>query len=244
MQREWYLGLETAGPEGSAALALRRDLDGGEWWEWERWVVRSVGVGEEQAAGLVPSVEILLREEGVAPEELAGIVVGGGPGSFTGLRVAAATAKAWAWSLGIPLYAVSSLEGAALAQWAAEPLCVLFDARGDRVYGGAYRRQGRSWETLLPPTPATLAQVLHMDLPRATVFAGPGALRHRIQIEGEGWRVLAPPWGFPSAMGLLRRFELEPLPSSLASPGLWEPEYLRPPAVRPPGKGRGRGPPV
>ncbi len=238
MAGEWFLGLETAGPEGSAALALRRKGGGGgAGWEWERWVVGSVGVGGEQAAGLVPSVEILLREAEVSLEDLAGIAVGSGPGSFTGLRVAAATAKAWAWSLGIPLYAVSSLEGAALVEARGEPLCVLFDARGERLYAGAYRRRGRSWETLLPPTATTVAEVLQLALPPETVFGGAGALRHRARIEGEGWRVVGPPFGFPSALGLLRRFELEPVPSPVPTPGLWEPEYLRSSVARPLSRG-------
>ena len=67
---------------------------------------------------LLPAVARVLEAAGAGPSELAGIVCGAGPGSFTGLRIAAATAKGMAQALGLPLRAVSSL---ALVAAAAEP---------------------------------------------------------------------------------------------------------------------------
>ena len=67
---------------------------------------------------LLPAVARVLEAAGAGPSELAGIVCGAGPGSFTGLRIAAATAKGLAQALGLPLRAVSSL---ALVAAAAEP---------------------------------------------------------------------------------------------------------------------------
>lgn len=74
-------------------------------------------------------------------EDLEAMVVGQGPGSFTGLRVGVATAQGLAWALGIPLFGVSSLDAwawsAPMAATSWVVACV--DARKDQVYAGFYR---------------------------------------------------------------------------------------------------------
>ncbi|MYK65792.1 MAG: tRNA (adenosine(37)-N6)-threonylcarbamoyltransferase complex dimerization subunit type 1 TsaB, partial [Gemmatimonadetes bacterium] len=73
------------------------------------------------ASGLIPAVEEVVREVGIGPGDLAGVVVGAGPGSFTGVRIGGAAAKGLATSLGIPLYATSSLRAASFALEALGP---------------------------------------------------------------------------------------------------------------------------
>lgn len=62
---------------------------------------------------LLPGIESLLAERGLAPGQLGAIAVVTGPGSFTGLRVGLAAAKALAWGLSIPLFGVNRLEAMA-----------------------------------------------------------------------------------------------------------------------------------
>jgi tRNA threonylcarbamoyladenosine biosynthesis protein TsaB len=184
---------------------------------------------EEHASLLIPRIQGLLDEVGASPADLSGIVVGAGPGSFTGLRIGAATAKGMARALGIPLWAFSSLAGAA-AGVDLDPLrprCVLFDARGDRVYAAAYRIIHGSLETLLQPTAATVSEVVEDLIPPGALLMGEGVVRHRAMLEGSGSPVLLPPQGLPSAHGLLRLMELSPPAPPLGDPGRWEPEYLR-----------------
>jgi tRNA threonylcarbamoyladenosine biosynthesis protein TsaB len=69
---------------------------------------------DRHASRLLPLCAEALRAAGVAPAALAGIACGGGPGSFTGLRVSLAAAKGLALPTGVPLYVVSSLEALAL----------------------------------------------------------------------------------------------------------------------------------
>ncbi|MDF2697777.1 MAG: tsaB, partial [Labilithrix sp.] len=84
---------------------------------------------KEHASRLVPSIEKVLERAAMRITDVGGIVVGEGPGSFTGVRVAAATAKGLAHALGVPLWAFSSLAAAALAEDAGPTRYVLFDAR-------------------------------------------------------------------------------------------------------------------
>lgn len=194
----------------------------------------------QHASRLLPAIHRVLGEAGLEPGDLAGVVVGEGPGSFTGVRVAAATAKGLARGLGVPLWAVSSLAAGAVADLAVAPSggdggavrghgvrYVLFDARGDRVYGACYGVGAAGVETILPPHAGDLRAVLASDLPPGVVFAGDGAQRHRGAIEGAGFGVLAEPAGQPTADALLylRALHADMLP--VPSLDTWEPRYVK-----------------
>ena len=89
---------------------------------------------------LMPAVDEAVRAAGLSPRDLAAVAVGGGPGSFTGLRIAAATAKAIVRALGVPLFAWSGLMAAAATlRLAGRPVCALFDARNREVFAGCWR---------------------------------------------------------------------------------------------------------
>ncbi|MBP1995000.1 tRNA (adenosine(37)-N6)-threonylcarbamoyltransferase complex dimerization subunit type 1 TsaB [Paenibacillus eucommiae] len=64
--------------------------------------------------GLLPNIQQLLTSLGLKPKDLKAVVSGKGPGSYTGVRIGVSTAKTFAWSLGIDLIGVSSLEAMAL----------------------------------------------------------------------------------------------------------------------------------
>ncbi len=93
---------------------------------------------------LVPMVDAVLREAGVARGDLTAVAVGRGPGPFTGLRVGLVTARTLALALGVPLHGVCSLD--ALAQEAVDaglvgagrPFVVATDARRREVYWRRY----------------------------------------------------------------------------------------------------------
>ncbi len=71
--------------------------------------------GHARAASLLPALEALLAETSTSLRSLAAVVVGVGPGSFTGLRVGLATAKVLAYALRVPIVGVSTPEALALA---------------------------------------------------------------------------------------------------------------------------------
>jgi tRNA threonylcarbamoyladenosine biosynthesis protein TsaB len=92
---------------------------------------------------LMDCVSRLLDETDTRPEQLAGIGVAKGPGSYTGVRIGVATAKSIAWALNLPVVGVSSLQAVAQNALGFPGLIVpLFDARRGQVYSGAYRTAG------------------------------------------------------------------------------------------------------
>lgn len=107
-------------------------------------MVASVEVAAHRASNtqLLPRIDALLRASDVGREQLACIVCGRGPGSFTGVRIAMATAKGMAAARGVALVGVSSLDAVAHHAQAAGVrgrLAVLADAMRKEVYPVLYR---------------------------------------------------------------------------------------------------------
>lgn len=112
---------------------------------------------------IVLKLQELLQQSGIKREELAGIAVGKGPGSYTGMRIAVAAAKTIAWVWQLPLVGVSSLEAIAYgARHAADQAYLtqpgdqewvlpIMDARRGQVYTGGYGQNDESgWSCLAP----------------------------------------------------------------------------------------------
>lgn len=98
---------------------------------------------KEHTRLLVPMVRELLHEAGLQAADLDGIVLGNGPGSFIGMRIAASVAQGLAFGSGTPIAPVSSLAGVAAEVFAAtdaEEVVVAQDAHMNEVYLGAFRR--------------------------------------------------------------------------------------------------------
>jgi tRNA threonylcarbamoyladenosine biosynthesis protein TsaB len=124
------LGIETSSALGSVALRLPDGI-----------AVRTIASPREQTERLLGFVDELLAEAGLALRALDGIAFGRGPGSFTGLRVAAAVAQGLAVASGVPLLPVSSLQ--CLAQGAfrtagVRRALVCVDAHMGEVYWGEF----------------------------------------------------------------------------------------------------------
>lgn len=90
---------------------------------------------------LLPMLDEVKRILELNPAEIDAIAISAGPGSFTGLRIGAATAKGLGLALGKPLVAVSTLEALAFNLADSELLlCPVMDARRNQLYNGLYRR--------------------------------------------------------------------------------------------------------
>ncbi|MGI5349372.1 tRNA (adenosine(37)-N6)-threonylcarbamoyltransferase complex dimerization subunit type 1 TsaB [Streptomyces sp. CA-250714] len=87
---------------------------------------------------LLPCVDAVLSEAGRKLAEVTDVVVGVGPGPYTGLRVGLATAEAFAAALGQRVHGVCTLDGIAYASGLTEPFVVATDARRKEVYWARY----------------------------------------------------------------------------------------------------------
>jgi len=217
------LAIESATPAQSVAL-----VDG------DRLVAESSYRADGTRGGrLLPTVDAVMREAGLAPRDLDVVAVSVGPGSFTGVRVGLATAKGFVLGTGARLVGVSTLE--VLAEGYPVPditICALLDAYRGEVYAALFRRQGGlltrlGADAVLPPeaVAATVKGEAHL--------IGDGAARYRERLEVSfGIRAILTEEGLsaaPSAvmvarLGLRRLGQLQPGEPSTAEVA---PVYLR-----------------
>ncbi len=192
-------------------------------------IVLNVGAGH--SAALLPAVDEAMRIARLRPADLGGIVVGGGPGSFTGLRIAAATAKGMLQALDVPLFAFSGLLATAAAHWAA-PADVwgLIDARRRDVFVARYSFAD-GVRVLDPPMACTLDELISRVRSGGggrVIFAGDAAVRHAAELEREtGGRIAPAHLAIPRASSLLWLAQAAPELGRVGDPAAWEPEYIR-----------------
>ena len=177
-----YLGIDSA----STYLALAL-------WSPEGVLGRFCeAVGREHAARIGAELEGLLGRAGVRRSDLAGVGVGTGPGSYTGLRVGVATAKGIAQGLGIPLRGESSLAAMAAAHLtdAAPRGVVALDARRGNVYAGVFERVGHELRSdALEKIPREELSARHPELPYFENVAPDAVYLARRAAEGAGGAV-------------------------------------------------------
>jgi tRNA threonylcarbamoyladenosine biosynthesis protein TsaB len=162
-----------------------------------------------QPVALLVDVDAALRRGGVREGQLDAIAVGTGPGSFTGLRMGLATARALAFALDVEVAGVSTLDALAAGTPGALPV---IDARRREVF------------TLVDGEPAVLPPG-ELAVEPGTVCVGDGALRYRELLEAAGAQV--PPDGDEAHLPRAR-FHAE-LAADFGPAGLVEPIYLRVP---------------
>ncbi len=189
---------------------------------------RVLDAGRAHAADLLPALERLLADLGASPRELGAVLCGTGPGSYTGLRVGAATALGLARASGAERCGVPSFEALAYAALGpAREGLVLLDARAGELYLARYRKTPSGLETREAPRVAQRAELAELDTRDLRVLADDAALA------AAGWSD-APPRDLvrdahPSAAVVLA-LGLERL--ARGSVVGVEPLYLRPFAVR------------
>ncbi|MFD9487833.1 tRNA (adenosine(37)-N6)-threonylcarbamoyltransferase complex dimerization subunit type 1 TsaB [Streptomyces sp. NPDC059991] len=87
---------------------------------------------------LLPAVHQVLADAGLTLDAVTDLVVGVGPGPYTGLRVGLVTAVTFGSVLGVPVHGLCTLDGLAYASGIEEPFVVATDARRKEVYWARY----------------------------------------------------------------------------------------------------------
>jgi tRNA threonylcarbamoyladenosine biosynthesis protein TsaB len=216
------LALDTSTPVGSVAIG--RDA--------EVLAESLLRVRATHSEAVLPEIDRLLTRCGLSASDLQGVVVGGGPGSFTGVRIAAALAKGMCHARGLELFSFSSLAAVAAGAGCDRPVCAMFDARRGQVYAAGYR-VGEGIEELFAPRAGPLERLLtDIGEPRDWSFAGDGAGAGEDIIRSAGGQVLEPDTWVPSARSLLWLAAVDADQGRVADPGSWEPGYVRLPAAQ------------
>jgi tRNA threonylcarbamoyladenosine biosynthesis protein TsaB len=156
--------------------------------------------GAHASAGLIPAIEELLGQAGLALEGLDAIAFGRGPGSFTGLRTAAAVAQGLGFGAGVPVLPVDTLLAVAEEAHGAcgsTQVVAMLDARMDEVYFASYERVGTEWVTRAPPA---LGRPEQVQVPPGWIVAGNALELHAARLPAGVTRVEA----LPTARALLR----------------------------------------
>jgi tRNA threonylcarbamoyl adenosine modification protein YeaZ len=132
-----------------------------------------LGERASRAVRILDDFEGLLTEAGLRADAVEGIVVGRGPGSYTGLRMGLVTARTLSFSLGVPVAGVSTLDALAEGSPGAVPV---IDGRRSEVF------------TLVADEPSVL-RAEELVVERGRTYVGDGAVRYRETIEEAGGAV-------------------------------------------------------
>jgi tRNA threonylcarbamoyladenosine biosynthesis protein TsaB len=126
------------------------------------------------AREMIPTIDALLKAEALRPADLTGVIVSRGPGSYTGLRVGLATAKALAYATGCELRAVDAF--AAIAEQSpadARSVWVIADALQKQVYIQRFDRTETGWVPFQELRIGAVDEWLNW-LPAGVHVSGPG----------------------------------------------------------------------
>ena len=112
---------------------------------------------------LLPMLDEIVKMTGISLSELSAIAVSGGPGSFTGLRIGAASAKGLGLSLDLPLIHVPTLDAMALNIYSSDALIVpIMDARRNQVYTGIYKNDTKKLEVKVPSMAVSIDELFEI----------------------------------------------------------------------------------
>jgi len=214
------LALDTATEYGSVAVG-----------EPGRIYAEVVFAERRHAAVLMSAIKSVMKISGTAFGDLSGILVGDGPGSFTGLRIGFATAKGILLEHdGLSLRTVPSLLATA---WSFRfvgnrRVAAMYDAlRGD-VFAAIYSFVGSRVVTELAPKLTTVTQLTELSGVSPSLAVGDGAVLHTDMVRAwTGNDPVGPPTATPRAGALLELLGVEDVTSMVRDPASFEPEYGR-----------------
>ena len=183
---------------------------------------------KEHASFLHPAIECLLKNNNLSASNLEAIAIASGPGSYTGLRVAMATAKGLCFALNIPLITISSLKLLAKAAIISNEninflFCPMIDARRMEVFTALYNNELRE---ILHPFALVLHQKSYSDfLAKNNIyFFGNGAAKWE-EICADNNSHFLPKPNIEAAFTLLA--EISFTEKEYANLALSEPEYVK-----------------
>ena len=128
--------------------------------------------GRNHSVELMPRMTKLLEDAGVKFEDIKGVVVAIGPGSFNGLRVGVSTAKGIAFSLDVPIVGIGTLEMTAYPHsYTNLPICPVINAGRSEVAVALFQQTGSGWQKTRAEHITTVTELCR-ETETQTIFCG------------------------------------------------------------------------
>ena len=127
---------------------------------------------------LLPAIELVLKREHISIQDITSIAIAIGPGSFSALRVGISIAKSIAWSMGLPLVPVTTLEAEAFAYcYGSTTVCAVLDAGRNQVAWALFEEKSSQQHQSISEQITDPAELLDI-LPTPTLLCGEGLERY------------------------------------------------------------------
>lgn len=142
----------------------------------------TVNLKKTHSQTLLPMIDEIIRMTGIEKTEIEAVAVTDGPGSFTGLRIGAATAKGLAYAWNVPIIGVSTIKAMAYNfNHCNKLVCPIMDARRNQVYTGIYLCKEEELTEVLAPCAISIEELAHIlnDQNKEVVFVGDGIPVHQ-----------------------------------------------------------------
>jgi len=169
----FILALDTATNAGGLALSRNSEVIG----------VLMCKTPLNYAERLLDWIDFLLKQHDIGINDIGCFAVAAGPGSFTGLRIGVAAAKAFGQASGRPVIALSSLEALAFRfRQMSSLVASMVDARRQQIYGAVYETNGKEPKLRVHEQVSRPEEWLRSLPNEAYLFVGDGALLYRSTI--------------------------------------------------------------
>lgn len=141
----------------------------------------SLALDMSHSEALVPMIKSLLDNLNLKVNDMDGFAISIGPGSFTGLRIGLATAKAFSHATNKPIVGVSSLKSLALNLVGHKLVVPMMDARRDRVFTGIYDLSGGEIQTISQANALEISDLIKLlkQKDETPYLLGDGATRYK-----------------------------------------------------------------
>lgn len=167
----YTLALDTSGQTASVALFYEGNLISDIWFHYNN----------THSERFMDMVDTALKQHQISIRDLGRLVVISGPGSYTGLRIALATAKALSQPYQIPIYPVSTLDVLGYQQRPYNGVVLaLMDARNKQIYGAGYSLQNDEIKEIIPKSAYHLDDFIQrIPMGEEILLCGDGAAIHQ-----------------------------------------------------------------
>lgn len=241
-QKPLILAVETSAPTGSVAIAFGEQM----------LAETGFSAPMKHSAEILPAARALMDRFDRSPEQIEHIYISIGPGSFTGLRIAAALAKIMHLANDVKIVAVDTLDviAANVIDLTAEntvrcsnpepritnneKIATILDAKRGQFFIAVYEHQASSWKKILPDSLMTASQFLEQFAnPNQPIWLlGVGLVYHKDKFKADGIQFLDEKYWNPRAAKVHLLGWKKAQAGQFADPLTLKPTYLRTPDVK------------